>query len=216
MKQLLRQNCLAITLSALAMAAVADESWTSIQRLGAGDPQTGKAKAEINLCEGCHGDDGKNPEGKYPNLAGQFAPYILKQIADFRSGERPHPVMTPMAGDVRNEDLIDIAAFFASRERMTGHGRRNPLGHELFANGDWQRNIAPCKGCHGVEALGSYSGGDTVYPLLAGQHRTYLREQLLSWRDGSRANSPGNIMGAIAHPLTDHEIEALADYLSGL
>lgn len=182
-----------------------------------GNAQAGKAKAEDERCVECHGYDGNANDiedgvgniGKFPRLAGQQAGYIVKQFAEFRSGKRHNDTMAIMAKSVADADLADIAAYFASQKLVAGDRREaDPLGRNLFLNGDAGRGILPCAGCH--------TSAQPENPRLAGQHRRYLQKQLIEWRAGERRNSPGGIMNAVAQGLTDREIDVLADYLSSL
>ncbi|MBS1161086.1 MAG: cytochrome c4 [Proteobacteria bacterium] len=182
-----------------------------------GNALAGKAKAEDERCVECHGHDGNANDiedgvgniGKFPRLAGQQVGYIIKQFAEFRSGKRSNDTMAIMAKTVADADLADIAAYFASQKLVAGDRREaDPLGRNLFLNGDAGRGILPCAGCH--------TPAQPEYPRLAGQHRRYLQKQLIEWRAGERRNSPGGIMNAVAQGLTDREIDALADYVSSL
>lgn len=185
-----------------------------IKRLGGGNPSAGKVKSATHLCQECHNEDGNSPSPGVPKLAGQQAPYIFKQLKNFQSGLREHPVMSAMAAGVSERDLADIAAYFSGQEKMQGSGKKiaSPA-RDIYVEGDWKRNILACKTCHGVDGR---SGTSSAYPLIGGQHQIYLREQLLNWRSGARSNSEGDVMNGIAKPLTDAEIEALAEYISNL
>ena len=112
-------------------------------------------------------------------------------------------------------DLTDIAAYFASREKMKGDGHTNELGKKLFLHGDMSRMMVACVNCHGVNGKGK-SPDNPVFPVIGGQHKDYLRGQLINFRDGDRGNSPGGVMNIITQKLTDQELDALADYVSGL
>jgi cytochrome c553 len=183
-------------------------------RMGAGNLGTGKNKSE--LCQGCHGENGVSLDGMVPNLAGQYALYIAKQLRNFQSGTRTHLIMSSLAMTINDAELIDISTFFASQKKMQGNGLGdNPVGKKLFLKGDASRKIPACESCHGVNGKGRAPNIST-YPVIGGQHKEYLRAQLVSWRNGERRNSPGGIMNKFAQPLTDAEIEALADYISGL
>jgi cytochrome c553 len=186
-----------------------------------GDPALGREKADSERCVECHGVDGNGaghsngPEGKFAKLAGQHPDYLLKQICDFRSGARQHDQMQIMARSVSDEDVRDIAAYFASQPGMKGQdGERHALGKSLFENGDPARGIAACIGCHG--ALGKGVEGSTLTPVIGGQEWRYLDKQLRDWRSGERRNSPDGAMSQITKTLSDADIEALANYLSGI
>ncbi|MFL9710372.1 c-type cytochrome [Methylobacillus sp. Pita1] len=185
-------------------------------RIGSGNPQSGEAKSREELCQGCHGEQGNSTSAEFPRLAGQYTGYIIKQFRDFRSGARQHHVMNAVAGSISDEDLTDIAAYFASRERIRAKQKKpNDIAERLYRTGDMKRSILACSSCHGGAAQGSYAGGES-FPVLAGQHKLYLREQLLKWRSKERKNSPGGVMNVVAESLRDEEIEALAEYISSM
>jgi len=197
--------------------AQADQNGEALaQRVGSGNPAVGKLRIQSENCRECHGDDGISTAVYAPNLAGQYSQYIIKQLKDFQSGARKHPVMSVMAEGLSDNYLEDIAAFFASNKVMKGNGTGgNEIARNIFLRGDMDRNILPCKSCHGENGKGIYSETD-VHPVIGGQQRTYLREQLRYWRSGERHNSPNSVMNIIAKSLTDVEIQDLAEYISGL
>ncbi len=204
----------AVTLLTAATTCVAERVDVIKLRLGAGNVGTGKNKSE--LCQGCHGETGVSLDDMVPNLAGQYSRYIAKELRDFQSGARTHQIMSALALTINDAELIDIATFFASQKKMQGNGPEgNPVGKKIFLKGDVPRKIPPCETCHGVNGKGRAPNIST-FPVIGGQHKGYLRAQLINWRSGERLNSPGNIMSQIAENLTDAEIDALADYLSGL
>ena len=193
---------------------LADDSVEAIKlRSGPGNPVVGKGKAE--LCTGCHGEEGISIEGLAPKLAGQYGKYIAKQLRNFQSGTRTHQIMSAIATTISDDDLADIAAYFASRPKMKGTGSDNKLGKELFLHGDMSRMMVACVNCHGVNGKGK-SPVNSVFPVIGGQQKDYLRGQLINFRAGDRSNSPGGIMNIITQKLTDAELEGLADYVSGL
>ena len=193
---------------------LADDSPEAIKlRSGSGDPVAGKTKAE--LCTGCHGEEGISIEGLAPKLAGQYGKYISKQLRNFQSGSRTHQIMSAIAATISDDDLADIAAYFASRTKMKGNGSDNKVGKELFLHGDMSRMMVACVNCHGVNGKGK-SPVNSVFPVIGGQQKDYLRGQLINFRAGDRSNSPGGIMNIITQKLTDAELEGLADYISGL
>lgn len=208
----------ALVLSApLALAEPPAESEDDIrQRIGTGNPIAGKAKSEAELCQGCHGEQGLSIATGAPNLAGQYATYLIKQLQDFRSQTRRHKVMNPMAEGLAEADIPDIAAYFASQPRMSGEAvSGNEVGRNLFLYGDVEREIPACVECHELGGKGRLAGG-VAYPRIGGQTRGYLTMQLLNWKTGFRANSPTGVMNKIAGALSEQEIAALAAYVSGL
>jgi cytochrome c553 len=187
-----------------------------------GDPVIGRDKADSERCIECHGLDGQGaghpngPEGKFAKLAAQSPAYVLKQIQDFRSGARKHDQMAIMARSVEDEDVRDIAAYFASLPAMKGDGggEVHEVGKKLFLQGDPARGVVACASCHGDKGQGISS--TPLVPRLAGQEWRYLEKQLLEWRSGERRNSPDGVMNAVVKPLTDAEVASLINYLSGL
>lgn len=185
-------------------------------RFGSGNLVLGKSKAKSELCQECHGDSAGSSGVGVPHLTGQYGGYLLKQLRNFKSGERKHPVMSTMVENLSDDDLRNIATYFASQPVMAGKGgNTNTLAQNLYVRGDLKRNIMSCKSCHGIDGKGSHSAND-IYPVIAGQSRFYLREQLRNWRSAARTNSPSQVMNVIAKSLTDAEIEALAEYLSDM
>lgn len=81
-----------------------------------GNPQAGREKAEA--CVACHGTDGKSVEPSYPNLAGQYESYLIKALSDYRSGARNNAIMASFAANLSNQDIEDLAAWYASQEGL--------------------------------------------------------------------------------------------------
>lgn len=180
-----------------------------------GDAAAGKEKSA--LCQGCHGEDGMSAAPNFPRLAGQYAGYIRKQIVDFQKEHRKDDTMSGMAATVtEKQDLEDIAAYFASQKSMHGEkaGEAN-LGKNIYLNGNSVTGLYGCVNCHGEEGKGK-SPNNSVFPVIGGQHKDYLVKQLNDFRSGTRSNDPAGMMGDIAKKMTNDEIDAVADYLSGL
>jgi cytochrome c553 len=214
----LQNNIVASLVAAVllsATAAYASDTPEAIKlRIGPGDPVSGKAKAQ--LCQGCHGVTGFGVDDLIPNLAGQYAAYMEKQIQNFRVLERKHQIMNAMAMTMTEAEVFDITAYFASQKQMKGDGKgESQVAKNLFLKGDSARNIMPCVACHGENGKGQAPNVAT-FPVIGGQHKSYLRAQLKNWRSGERANSQDNVMNKITKSLTDAEIEALSGYISGL
>jgi cytochrome c553 len=206
---------LALQLSTRAESAV-ESAAVLEQRMGSGDPAQGKRKIKSENCQECHGEFGIGLAPSAPKLAGQYADYVVKQLKNFQTGERKHPVMTVMAEALTDDDRYDIAAYYSGNPTMQGEGgEETKTARELFSRGDMTRNILPCQSCHGETGKGKYSMTG-CYPVIGGQHMIYLREQLRNWRKGERTNSPGGVMNVIAKSLSDAEIEALSNYISGM
>lgn len=189
-----------------------------------GDPLAGKWKSENERCQECHGSDGHGHghiDGtgkivKFAKLAGQYPEYLWKQIRDFRSGARKDDFMQMMAKSVDDQDMADILAYFSSQSKMVGEvPGESEIAKALFFKGDVQRGVIACASCHGTNGRG-INDGKVLVPSIAGQEWRYLQKQLLDWRSGQRKNAPDGVMNSIMKPLTDSEVDALANYLSGL
>lgn len=81
----------------------------------AADIEAGKVKAAS--CMACHGPEGIAAIPGYPHLAGQKAAYMMTSLKSFKNGERTNPIMSPMAAPLSDEDIADLAAFFASLDQ---------------------------------------------------------------------------------------------------
>jgi cytochrome c553 len=214
MQNSLVTSLVAATLLASTAAYSAESADVIKKRIGRGNPAAGKIRSQF--CQGCHGEAGLSVEDLIPNLGGQYADYIAKQLHNFQSGARKHQIMSAVSRTVNDTEATDIAAYFASQNKMHGNGSgNNPVGKNLFLKGDAHRNIPACISCHGENGKG-LAPGNATNPVIGGQRKSYLRAQLQHWRNGQRSNSPGGVMNKVAKNLTDAEIEALTDYLSGL
>ena len=168
------------------------------------------------VCVSCHGRDGASSTQELPSLAGQSAAAIYKQLLDFRTGARHDPFMTPVAQALVPADLANLAVFYGRHAHPEGElGRRaQPFDYgvrRLVAQGDPSRRIAACNSCH-VNG----GNGPVETPVLTGQQRQYLANQLRAYRDGRRRNDVESRMRNIAGQLTDAEIEGLAAYYQGM
>jgi len=178
-----------------------------------GDATAGKNKALI--CTGCHGTDGNNTHSEYPVLAGQVESYLLKQLKDFKSGDRIDDHMTSMVLAVEESDFEDIVAYFSSNtlNQQSDNSKEHEikLGKRIFTSGLKNKSIPACSSCHGSKGLGNK---DAVYPSLASQHKEYLAKTLKDFREGKRKNDKDRLMRNVTSNLSDKEIKALATYIS--
>lgn len=179
---------------------------------------TGNAKAgagKAAVCRACHGSDGNSPNPQWPNLAGQGAPYIVKQLQDFKAGRRTNPIMSPQAAKLSEQDMEDLAAYFSSQKEKTGSAdpKLVKAGERLYRGGDAATGVPACMACHGPAGAGNPAAR---YPALHGQHADYVMSQLEAFKDGSRTNDPGKMMREIAAHLTKEQMRAVASYINGL
>jgi cytochrome c553 len=168
--------------------------------------QVGHGATLALACTMCHGAQGTSPAGT-PHLAGQQASSLYKQLRDFKSGHRPSVIMQPMVANLGDQDMRDLAAYYASqrRDRPTPPDI-SPATPRLVRNGDPMRNIGACSSCH------SASVGRPATPTLDGMNQAYLRAQLQAFHSGTRANDINRQMRNAAHQLTAQEIDELARY----
>ena len=169
-----------------------------------------------DTCVSCHGADGNSVNPIWPSLAGQGAPYIAKQLYDFKGGRRADPLMSGMAMAVPDDKVDEVAEYFSSQEAKPAAPVKPELveqGKQLYVAGNPATGITACAACHGPNGNGNAAAS---FPALGAQHAAYTIKQLQMFRDGSRANDPNQMMRDIAARLTEQEIEALAMYLSTL
>ena len=183
----------------------------------AGDPQAGKLKAAV--CSACHGADGNSISPVWPKLAGQGAPYQMRQVMAIRSEHgRANPeaaTMVPMVANLSDQDLEDIAAYFATQVSTVEAADPDfaEAGRRLYRAGDPARNIPSCMSCHGPGGRGNRLA---AFPQLGGQFAEYSARQLRAYRDGTRTTDPAGMMRDIASRLSDADIDAVSEYLAGL
>jgi cytochrome c553 len=177
----------------------------------AGNASNGKKLAES--CAGCHGEDGNSNAPIFPKLAGQQPSYLAKQLYDFKSEKRNEPTMTAMSAPLSDADIADLSAYYAERKIKAEAVAPNERGKNLFHTGEARTGLPACSGCHGPEAKGNQPA---AYPALRGQHAAYLTKTLHDYKTRSRYNDANEMMRSIAARLSDDEIAALSEYLSGL
>ena len=201
------KKSLILLLSATAAAVFAQVSPAQ------GDAAAGEAKSA--LCATCHGPDGNSELVINPKIAGQNARYMIKQLQDFKSGARPGPIMTAMVINLSDEDIEDLAAYYAAQTpTLLGADPDSvELAESLYRSGNSELQVTACSACHSPTGTGNAPAG---FPALGGQHPEYTLQQLKDFRAGVRANDSDGMMRLVTERLTDPELEALASYLAGL
>jgi cytochrome c553 len=150
-----------------------------------------------------------------PNLAGQHASYLYKQLIEYKNGTRSNAIMAGMIASLSDEDMRNVSAYFASQTAMQGTASDMDLvttGQKLYRAGIPERGVAACTSCHSPDGAGI----PPVYPRVAGQHPEYAAAQLRAFRAGERNNDPNAMMRMLAGRLNDAEINAVVEYMSGL
>jgi len=177
----------------------------------AGDATAGKNKSL--LCSTCHGSDGNSISPEWPSIAGQHENYLVKQITEFKTGVRKDPTMLGMTAALSEQDIADLAAYYASLEGKTSAVKENfvALGSEIYSKG--VDGVMACTACHGPNGKGLEAA---VFPSLSGQQVAYTIKQLKSFKSGERSNDLNGMMRSVAKGMTDEQIEAVSNYISGL
>lgn len=185
-------------------AALSGTTWAE------GNARAGWDKA--TMCGGCHGKTGNSETPIFPKLAGQHVGYLTRQLRDFRDQKRVDPSMNAIAGNLSDQDIDDLVAYYATQGTVAEPPSNSPLGKRVYVMGN--ANGAPaCTGCHSPSGTGNIPAR---YPALAGQHAAYVAKALSDFKTQQRNNDANGIMRAVAAKLSEEEINALADYIVGL
>jgi cytochrome c553 len=184
----------------------------------AGDVAAGKAQSMV--CASCHGQDGATAiDPSYPQLAGQNERYLARQLNMFQSGERDVALMTAQLIGKSEQDLDDLAAYYASLPAKTGEAVGSDadveLAERIYKGGIAKKGVAACSSCHGPGGAGNAQAG---FPRISGQSAAYTAAQLIAYREGERRSDEeyGGMMRGVSRGLSDREIVVLSDYISGL
>ena len=182
----------------------------------ASDIEKGKDKSVA--CASCHGQEGISPSSIWPNLAGQHANYISKQLYEFKkgaTGNRNNSIMYGLSLTLSDDDISDLSAYYASLEGSVGttDDEYLSLGQNVYRGGNMEYKIQACMACHGPTGQGN---GPANIPSLSGQHADYVYSQLRNFQNGNRSNDPNKMMRNIVHRMTDDELKAVSQYIQGL
>jgi cytochrome c553 len=165
----------------------------------AGDPARGAVLSDT--CMGCHGIDGYRngyPSYRVPKLGGQHPDYIVLALQGYKNKTRPHLTMHAQAMSQSEQEMKDIAAFFASEGAI--HKAAAPVGTA-------PEKAATCVACHGEGGVSNAPN----WPSLAGQHKDYIVHALNQYKAGDRKDP---VMGSMAAGLTPEDIQELAAYFA--
>lgn len=191
-------------------------------------PETGKTKGDAakgqqiatQVCAGCHNPDGNSVIPTNPSLAGQHAEYITKQLENFKSqegkpAERQSPIMGAMAAPLSAEDMKNLGAYYAQQTPKPGAAKDKSLaeqGEKIYRGGNIESSVPACAGCHSPNGVGIPPN----YPRVAGQHSEYVLAQLRAFRTEERTKDPNNVMHMIASRMSEREMRAVSEFISGL
>ena len=164
------------------------------------------------VCAACHSADGNSVIPTNPRLAGQNAGYIATQLAAFKSGTRPSPIMQAMAAPLTPEDMQAVGAYF-EQQKPAGQAARDKAlvdrGQQIWRGGIKALGVPACAGCHGPAG----HGNPAQFPRLAGQYGELTLGWLKAYAAGTR---PNQVMGPIASKLNENDMKAVAEYAQGL
>ncbi len=190
-----------------------------------GDVAAGKEKAQV--CNNCHGANGKAPIPNFPSVAGLPEGYLYWKLVEFKESLRSDSIMTPLVANNTIEDLADIAVYYASLPLLTS----SPLtpapvddevlarGQQLYLAGDAARGVPACQGCHGAEGKGppGAKSFQANWPPLYGQQAMYVQYRLDNFqRSYAIDTTMDKIMEGVSKNLTPDDIEALAAFVERL
>lgn len=206
----------------LAAASITFTVHTPASAEEAAKPDLAKAKQTADqICAACHGADGNSASPANPNLAGQSATYITLQLEHFKSGVRNNAVMKSMADMLSPQDMRALGVYFSEQKpKPTGAKDRELAlaGQKVFRGGNIATGLPACAACHSPEGVGVPSR----YPRLGGQHVDYSLVQLKAFKAGERGMDSGGkdvngrVMAQVAARMSDNEMQAAAQYASGL
>jgi cytochrome c553 len=170
-----------------------------------GNAERGAALGET--CYGCHGIPNYHnayPPYLVPRLGGQNADYIEVALQGYRRGTRGHATMQAQAASLTDQDIADVAAYFAG---LAGEPSTGKISHDALKVEAGRQKAAACVQCHGQEGVAAAP----QWPNLAGQHESYLLQALTQYKSGGRIDM---IMNPMVAPLDEAAIEELAAYFA--
>lgn len=205
---------------------------SSVSAVQAADADAGKEKSAA--CSACHGPTGVSASPMFPNIAGQNDAYIIKQLQDFKSGARTDAMMAPMAANLSDEDMADLAAHFsglpsaneqaAALASQGGSDTDTSTVVSVAGNVDivsstpaaaiyagdvasGKEKSAVCAACHGADG----NSLAAIYPSLAGQSANYLTKQLADFKSGDRQDP---VMAGMVAGLTQEDMKDLGAFFA--
>ena len=209
----------AATVSSSAAVTAPTQSVASAQKTT--DTNAGGIPQPVSTtCMACHGMTGISPGGSmFPDLAGQWAPYLVKQLNNFRSHTRADPmakaIMWGMAASLTPAQVQQVANYFSTQtppKAKMVNAKLAAEGKKIYEGGISNLHVPACMACHGPTGLGD----PPYFPRLAGQRRAYVELQLHYFKKGLRTNDPHAIMRYVASRLTAPQITELATYVRSL
>lgn len=198
---LIRQITLGLSLTVLGSAIAG----------AAGNIEAGKTVSQS--CAACHGAEGNSAMAMFPSIAGQSASYLAEQLHAFRDDKRFNAIMSPQAKALTNQQIEDVAAYFAAQKRVVKDASTEDSipGAHLWKFGGHGNTIAACAACHGVHGQGNQPAG---FPALRGLTPKYVIESLMAYREDKRKTQHAQIMISIASKLTEDDMKDVARHIA--
>jgi len=185
-------------------------------------PDLAKAQQIVSqVCAACHGADGNSVSPPNPSIAGQHAEYITLQLMHFQSGIRTSAVMQAMVAKLTPEDMRSLGVFFAQQKAKPSAAKDRELvaaGQKIFRGGNASSGLPACAACHSPDGAGI----PKRYPRVGGQYADYTLAQLKAFKAGERGADKdgkdvnGKVMAEIASRMSEREMQAVAEFTSGL
>lgn len=216
-------------LAAVAGSALALLANQGIAQSGA-QPKPDMARAQqivTQVCAACHGTEGVSAAAANPHLAGQHPEYTALQLQHFKQGLRKNPVMAAMAAALSDEDTKLLAVYFSEKKPKPGSAKDKALaeiGQRIYRGGNAKTGVPACSACHSPTGAGI----PAQYPRLSGQFADYTYAQLQGFVRGDRGGEiksadgklvedvRGKVMTTVASRMSEREMRAVAEYISGL
>ncbi len=164
-------------------------------------------------CAVCHGERGQSAHPEFPQLAGQHAVYLRKQLQDFQSGARSHEAMNTIARSLTVAQVQQLADHFArqpAQPQAADDELLVQLGRYIYERGNLYNQVPACKSCHSSTGV-----GNERMPRLAGQHPRYIETQLRRFQSRQRHNDSG-AMAFVTQGLSELELRGVSAYVATL
>ena len=167
------------------------------------------------VCSACHGVDGNAPNAQFPKLAGQVSGFTALQLRNYRTGERPNPIMAAVAKPLKDSQIEAVAAYYGAQPPMRPEAVADAelarQGERIYQVG--KPGAPACKYCHGATG----EGLAPVFPRLAGQHAQFVYASLQPYQHAADFKNPyAWVMKAVVENWSDEDLKAVAAYVSGL
>ncbi len=181
--------------------------------VAADSPAARAATTATTVCAGCHGADGNSETTTFPKLAGQQKVYLLRELKDYKRGKRVSEIMAPFMTSLSDDELSELAAYYAKQKPtpgIVGDPTLLGIGKALYLKGNSRTDVPSCDSCHEEDGTG-YGR----FPRVAGQHVDYALDQFRLYAAGKRTNG-ARVMQAVAERMSEQETRAVAEYMASM